>query len=103
MNEWHTGLNFLFFSLINSILVSKFYCILLFQPKLTGSAPGPGPRPQGRRGGGVPIPLNLGVSGWGGGSASTHPFLSASQPKGLRNVGLWASPGLRLRIAVGKY
>ena len=25
------------------------------------------------------------------------------QPKGLRNVGLWASPGLRLMIAVGKY
>ena len=24
-------------------------------------------------------------------------------PKGLRNVGLWASPGLRLMIAVGKY
>ena len=36
----------------------------------------------------------------GGGSAPTPPNC---RPKGLRNVGLWASPRLRLRIAVGKY
>ena len=40
----------------------------------------------------------LGVGG--GGSAPTPP---KCRPKGLRNVGLWASPRLRLRIAVGKY
>ena len=42
----------------------------------------------------------LGVDG--GGSAPTPP---KCRPKGLglRNVGLWASPGLRLMIAVGKY
>ena len=33
-----------------------------------------------------------------GGSAPAPP---KCRPKGLRNVGLWASPGLRLRIAVG--
>ena len=36
----------------------------------------------------------------GGGSAPTPPNC---RPKGLRKVGLWASPRLRLRIAVGKY
>ena len=40
----------------------------------------------------------LGVGG--GGSAPTPP---KCRPKGFRNVGLWASPRLRLRIAVGKY
>ena len=39
----------------------------------------------------------LGVGG--GGSAPTPP---KCRPKGLRNVGLWASPGLRLMIAVGR-
>ena len=42
--------------------------------------------------------FGLGVVG--GGSAPTPPNC---RPKGLRNVGLWASPRLRLRIAVGKY
>ena len=36
----------------------------------------------------------------GGSSAPTPP---KCRPKGLRNVSLWASPGLRLMIAVGKY
>ena len=36
----------------------------------------------------------------GGGSAPTPPNCRL---EGLRNVGLWASPGLRLMIAVGKY
>ena len=39
----------------------------------------------------------LGVGG--GGSAPTPP---KCRPKRLRNVGLWASPGLCLMIAVGK-
>ena len=66
-------------------------------PFYVGGDPPPHPTPPKKQSAFKTGDSALGVGG--GGSAPTPPNC---RPKGLRNVGLWASPGMRLRIAVGK-